>query len=227
MSQVLCPYCATKLMLPRSIAAGVPMQCAKCQQNFLPPVTRDSDEQEDRPRKKNKKKRQLQSNTLVLYGILAGIMVLLAVLGVLFFWQPSYEKFNDAIVVYYNRMMNIMRDNMQARAPGNNLPLFLKNFQPLSPQLKPILQELQSVEVPEDAQYVLQSLRTFLTSTIRFSEVEASDLAEKLRKRPNDQEALQAMVQSLMQITQAHDAFITGQHGLARKHGLQHLTARS
>lgn len=223
MSMAICPYCSTKLQIPGGIAPGIAMLCGNCNNQFLPPQPtnrRDSDDDEyDVPRKK-KKRRKMATNTMVTLTILGAIVVLLSTLGILYLMEPSHAKFNEVIVSQYHRMHSAMQSTLQIRQGTNNIPGFLRQFQPLSNQLQPILKELKELRAPEDAKYVLQSFTTMVESLIRFSDQEAPQLAERFRRKPNDQEAMNDMMRSLVHIAESHNDLVQGQHGIARKYGL-------
>jgi hypothetical protein len=227
MSMAMCPYCSTKLQIPGNISAGMAMLCGNCNNQFLPPQAssrRDHDDEEDyAPRKKKKRKgrKKMAANTVATLVILGCIVLLLAGLGIFYLMEPSHAKFNESIISQYNRMTTVMQSTLQnSKAAGNNLPAFLKQFQPLGGQLQPILKELKDIRAPEDAKYVLQSFNTLVESLIKFSDQDVPVLVERLRKKPNDEQAQQELALSLIQIAQHHQSLVQGQNGIAKKYGL-------
>jgi hypothetical protein len=232
MSMAMCPYCSTKLQIPGNISAGMAMLCGNCNNQFLPPQVssrRDDDDEEDyTPRKKKRKKgrKKMAGNTVATLVILGCIVLLLSGLGIFYLMEPSYAKFNESIVSQYNRMTAVMQSTLQnGRVAGNNLPAFLKQFQPLGGQLKPILKDLQDIRAPEDAKYVLQSFNAMVESLIRFSDQDVPKLTERLRKMPNDQQAQQELALSLIHIAEHHQSLVSGQNAIAKKHGLLQIQA--
>lgn len=230
MSMAICPYCSTKLQIPSGIAPGMAMLCGNCNNQFLPPQASkrrddDDDDDDDVPRRKKKKRKKLATNTKVTLAILGAIVVLLASLGIFYLMEPSHAKFNEVIVSQYHRMNSVLQSNLQVRQNTNNMPGFLRQFQPLSNQLRPILKELQELRAPEDAKYVLQSFTTMVESLIRFSDQEAPQLADRFRRKPNDKEAMNDMLRSLVNIAENHNALVHGQNGIARKYGLLQIQA--
>lgn len=234
MSMAMCPYCSTKLQIPGNITAGMTMLCGNCKNQFLPPQVarrRDEDEEDYAPRKKKKKKKgrkKMAGNTLATLIILGFIVVLLSGLGIFYLMQPSHAKFNESIVSQYNRMTAVMQNTFQnSKAMGNNLPAFLKQFQPLSGHLKPILKDLQDIQAPEDAKYVLTSFNALVESLIRFSDEDVPKLTERLRKTPNDQQAQQELALSLIHIAENHQSLVNGQNTIAKKYGLLQIQGGS
>lgn len=155
MSMAMCPYCSTKLQIPGNISAGMAMLCGNCNNQFLPPArvaARDDDDEDDyKPRKRKKSRSKMSTNTVAVLAILGAIVALLGTLGAMYLMQPSHAKFNEVIVAQYNRLTSVIQNTLQIRQSNTNLPGFLRQFQPLSTQLQPILKELQELRAPEDS----------------------------------------------------------------------------
>lgn len=225
-----CPYCSTKLQIPKGTVAGLAMLCGNCNNQFLPPQVssrHDDDEEDYAPKKKKKKgRKKMAGNTLATLVILGCIVLLLSGLGIFYLMEPSYAKFNESIVSQYNRMTAVMQSTLQnSRVAGNNLPAFLKQFQPLGGQLQPILKELKEIRAPEDGKYVLKSFSDMVESLIRFSDQDVPKLVEQLRKKPNDEQAAQEFVRIWYVIADHHQSLVSGQNAIAKKHGLLQIQA--
>lgn len=230
----MCPYCSTKLQIPGNMAPGMVMLCGSCNNQFLPPqvsLRHDEPDEEYTPKKKKKKKKgrkKMAGNTVATLVILGFIVLLLSGLGIFYLMEPSHAKFNESIVSQYNRMTAMMQSTFQnSQAAGNNLPAFLRQFQPLGSQLQPILKELKEIRAPEDAKHVLQSFSMMVESLIKFSDQDVPKLVERFRKKPNDEQAKQDLALALIHIAEYHQSLVSSQNTIARKYGLLQIQADS
>lgn len=229
MLQARCPFCQQKLQLPERLPAGAMLQCAGCANQFLPPVLSDSTEIQPVRRKKKKQpsnsSREWSKRSIILMASLVSITFLLGILLVIWLMQPGYARFNEQITSHYNKFSEIVATNINPK-PINNLPLFLKQFQKISPQLKALQEEVKSIRAPEDQQQLLGMLTSLIDSMTKFCQTDAPRFLEEFKHKPNNESTASEMVRALYHISTLHDALVVSQKTLAQRNNLPIINLR-
>src|ERR1700687_3000523 len=96
--RISCPECDAVLKSAEHLPAGKAIRCPKCECSFRVPAARkgiradddDDDDEEDIPRRRTKRRKEKQSSgTLLIGSIVAGCVVLFAVIGVVAYFGMS------------------------------------------------------------------------------------------------------------------------------------------
>lgn len=229
MQSARCPYCRQKIQLPDHLPHGVMLQCAECNNQFLPPDSADSEDVEPVRRKKVRRKskapRGWTKRTIILAASLVSIILLLGVLLVIWLMQPGYSKFNDQVTAQYDKFSALLAANVNPK-PINNLSVFLKQFEKIVPQLQALQQEVKLIQAPDDQKHLLRTLTSLIDSMTEFCQTDAPRFAEELKKKPNNETTATEMVRALLNISTLHDALVTSQNTMATQHKLNLIIPR-
>lgn len=229
MQQARCPYCQKKLQLPDQLPPGMMLQCAGCNNQFLPPTSLASDSVEPVRRKKkgrrSKASRAWTMRSIVLVTSLTLITILLGTLLVIWLMQPGYSKFNDQLTAQYEKFSAIIAANVNPK-PINNLPVFLKQFEKMVPQLKALQEEAKLIRAPDDQKHLLVTLNSLIDSMTIFCQTDAPRFAEELKKKPNNEATATEMVRALLNISSLHQSLVVSQNSMATRHNLTQIRPR-
>jgi len=230
MQQARCPHCQQKLQIPDALPPGTMLQCAGCNNQFLPPAS--SSQQTTEPLRKKKKGRRAKAGSgwttrsIILVTSLVSIGLLLGTLVLIWLMQPGYAKFNEQLVAQYNRFNELLSAHVNPR-PINNLSTFLKQFEQLGPQFHSLQEESKKLRAPEDQKGLLEVHSKLMESMNKFCQSEVPQYLEELKKKPNNEATATEMVKSLYNISTLHESLVGSQNWMAKQHGLLQIQPRA
>ncbi|HQR09408.1 MAG TPA: hypothetical protein PLN21_21480 [Gemmatales bacterium] len=215
--------------MPDHLAPGTMLQCAGCSNQFLPPTPASADDIEPVRRKKKGRKskagRGWTTRSIILVTSLVSITLLLGILVVIWLMQPGYAKFNDELTAQYEKLGVILATNVNPK-PINNLPVFLKQFEKIVPQLKALQQEVKLIRAPEDQKPLLGTLTSLIDSMTKFSQTDAPRFVDELKKKPNNEATAGEIGGALYNISTLHNLLVTTQNTMAQRHNLTMIRPR-